>query len=290
MPQVSVVLTARDPGELLARSLASVLGQTLEDIECIVVDDASVVPVESILPVSDPRVRVLRLEESRGVAVARNLGASQARAGLVAFLDHDDTWHPEKLVRQCAAFAEAPDAWFSYTGFDWHFPDGRVMAAPATPIGYRDLLATAMIHMSSVVVRKDAYQAVGGCDPTLLWAQDHDLHLRLLLGPDPLCIPDVLTGYHLHSQNRSARYRRSVAFRKVVIRMHAERARALGDTEALRACEAGLRRADELYAAQALDAARRAHRDGDALGVAQELLHSLRARVRVGTWAQLRNW
>ena len=262
MATVSVVLTAHNPGWFLDRSLASVLDQTLDDIECVIVDDASDIPVESLLSVRDSRVRVVRLERNSGVAVARNVGVAHATSDLVAFLDHDDTWHRDKLARQHAAFEAAPDAWFGYTGFEWRFPDGSVKPDPATPLSYHDLLAWGMIHMSSIMVRTGAYTAVGGCNPTLLWAQDHDLHLRLLMGPAPLCIPEVLSGYHLHGENRSARYRQSVAFRKLVLRMHAQRARSLGDTETLRACERGMRRAEELYAAQAFDAARRARREG----------------------------
>ena len=290
MPQVSVVLTAHNPGEFLSRSLGSVLSQTFEDFECIVVDDASEVPVATLVPSGDPRIRVVRLEENRGVAVARNIGARAARGDLVAFLDDDDTWQPEKLALQVAALARSPEAWFSYTGFEWHFPDGRVAPAPASPIGYRDLLATEMIHQSSIVVRKEVYEALGGCNPTLLWAQDHDLHLRLLLGPAPVVVPNCMSGYYLHGDNHSARYRKSIAFRKLVIRMHAERARALGDAETLRACERGLRRAEELYAAQAFDAARRAHRAGAYVRVADELVRSLAGRLRTGDWGQLRNW
>jgi glycosyltransferase involved in cell wall biosynthesis len=281
VPQVTVVLTAHNPGDFLSRSLGSVLAQTFEDFECIVVDDGSDVPVATLMPDTDPRVRVLRLDQNRGVAVARNLGVSAARGDLVAFLDDDDSWKPEKLALQVAAFAQSPGAWFGYTGFDWHFPDGRVLAAPAVPMGYRDLLASGSIHHSSTMMRKSAYEAVGGSNPTLVLAQDNDLHLRLLLGPAPVVVPDCVSDYHLHGENRSGHYRRSIAFRKLVISMHAERARALGDTETLRVCELAGRRADEEYARQAFDAARQARRDGDRVAMAQELLRSYTTKARV---------
>lgn len=98
--------------------MASALAQTWSDLEVVVVDDASSPPVREF---QDPRVEVVRLSEPCGTAAARNAGIDRSRGELVAFLDDDDEWLPDKTARQAelllaagpelAAVACAYDLW-----------------------------------------------------------------------------------------------------------------------------------------------------------------------------------
>ncbi len=102
-PLVSVVIPTRDRQRLLEQALGSVLAQRYEPIEVVVVDDCSALPLElSPLLARDPRVLLLRSETPLGAGAARNLGASRCRGPLLAFLDDDDRWRPDKLERQVA--------------------------------------------------------------------------------------------------------------------------------------------------------------------------------------------
>src|SRR4051794_37728124 len=102
-PRLSVVIPAKDRIEELERALDSVIAQTERDFEIIVVDDGSEAALEPRIGDAhrDPRLRFLR-QPNAGPAVARNNGVAAARGELVAFLDSDDTWEPQKLERQAA--------------------------------------------------------------------------------------------------------------------------------------------------------------------------------------------
>ena len=99
---VSVVIPVRNGERFINETLASALAQTYEPLEVVVVDDGSTdrtaVVVEAAA-LRDNRIRLFRTQRF-GVASARNFGISQARGGLIAPLDADDLWHPEKIARQ----------------------------------------------------------------------------------------------------------------------------------------------------------------------------------------------
>ena len=100
---ISVIIPTYNRASLLPRALDSVLRQTWEDLEVIVVDDASRDDTPQVMAAcTDPRVRYIRLEKNSGACVARNTGVAQARGEWIAFQDSDDLWLPEKLEKQMA--------------------------------------------------------------------------------------------------------------------------------------------------------------------------------------------
>src|ERR1044071_7041476 len=103
MPRVSVVIPTRDRAHLLQRTLASVLKQSIDSLEVIVVDDASNDAASTAAAAAHPRVRLLRNPEPSGVSVARNRGIAAARGDWIAFCDDDDLWAPSKLQQQLSA-------------------------------------------------------------------------------------------------------------------------------------------------------------------------------------------
>ena len=108
-PTVSVIIPTYNRAHLLPRALESVLAQTFEDLEVLVVDDGSTDGTEAVVTGYDDRVRYLRQPQNAGVSAARNRGLREARGEFVAFLDSDDEWFPEKLARQVERFRELPD-------------------------------------------------------------------------------------------------------------------------------------------------------------------------------------
>ena len=104
-PAVTVVLPTYDREPLLWRSIRSVLDQTYEDFELIIVDDGSTdATAESVARFGDRRLRCIRLAENRGAAAARNVGIRAATGRFIAFQDSDDEWLPSKLERHMRAF------------------------------------------------------------------------------------------------------------------------------------------------------------------------------------------
>jgi glycosyltransferase involved in cell wall biosynthesis len=117
-PLVSVVITTFNRSALVGRAIESVLRQTLDDLELIVVDDCSTDDTMDVVSrIDDPRLSLVRHEVNLGLAEARNSGIRRARGRFVSFLDDDDAWLPEKLAVQIAELdgAEDPDRVLVYS-------------------------------------------------------------------------------------------------------------------------------------------------------------------------------
>jgi glycosyltransferase involved in cell wall biosynthesis len=123
-PQFSVIVTTFNRPEFLSQALRSVLSQTVEDLECIVVDDGGSVPVQ--LP-DDPRVRLVRLTENRGAPASRNAGIDAATGRFVAFLDDDDEFTPGRLAIAAEGLKRAPVAVCWLSQLETGKPGGRVI-------------------------------------------------------------------------------------------------------------------------------------------------------------------
>jgi glycosyltransferase involved in cell wall biosynthesis len=110
-PVVSVIIPAYNCAASLPAALASILAQTFQDWEVLVVDDASPQDLSQTLTpyLADPRFQRVPHVVNRGAAAARNTGLAHARGRFVAFLDADDTWLPSKLQRQLEAVLSQPD-------------------------------------------------------------------------------------------------------------------------------------------------------------------------------------
>ena len=214
-PRVSVLIAAYDAEAFLADTLATALGQRFTDLELLVIDDGSrdgTADVVRRAAAADPRVRLL-VQENRGLSATRNRGVRESRGALVAFLDHDDLWHPDKLALQVAALDRRPDAVLAschsalidraHRCLGWRFggdADGDV---------YAELLVWDMISGGSVaLVRRAALAAAGPFDETLRIREDWDMWIRLArLGPF-VTVPRVLVGYTRQAANESRDYAR----------------------------------------------------------------------------------
>jgi glycosyltransferase involved in cell wall biosynthesis len=128
-PVVSVVIPAFNAARYLGEALDSVFGQTLTDLELVVVDDGSTDETPQVVQGYGSRVRYVR-QPNAGVASARNRGVAESSGRYVAFLDADDVWLPGKLERQLEALAARPSARVCHSDFD-------LMGAGTAPAGLR---------------------------------------------------------------------------------------------------------------------------------------------------------
>ncbi|MFO7894461.1 MAG: glycosyltransferase family A protein [Longimicrobiales bacterium] len=194
-PRVSVVLPTRNRADLLGRAVASALAQTVRDIEVIVVDDASdddTPEAVAALGRADLRVRGIRRPEPGGAPAARNAGIDAARGDVVAFLDDDCLWHPDKLEKQLEALT--PGRGLVYCRHAIRH-DGRWVVegepgAARDPVG--GLLRKNYIGTYSILVRRDLLETIGGFDEVLPRLQDWDLLLRLARHTRFAYVPELL--------------------------------------------------------------------------------------------------
>jgi glycosyltransferase involved in cell wall biosynthesis len=196
-PKVTVVIPAYNRAASVGRAIASVLNQTCQDFEIIVVDDGSTdATAASVAAFADRRIRLLRHERNRGGSAARNTGIRAGSAPFVAFLDSDDEWLATKLERQLEVFERSSGRLgLVYTGADRIFPDGSVSRSiPRRRVDLsRALLTVNVVGETSLgMVRRIALGAIGGFDESLPSSQDMDLWLRICERFDADVVPEAL--------------------------------------------------------------------------------------------------
>lgn len=177
---VSVILPTRNRDDVISAAVESVLAQTHERWELLVVDDGGDDGTASVLErfLDDPRIRYWRIERS-GSAAARNRGIAAASGSLVAFLDSDNTWHPTHLARMVHALEASPTAAWAMSGqVLWDGRTGSVSVRPDRR-SVDTLIAGNFIDLNAVAVRRTVIDAVGGFDESLTRLIDWDLVLRL---------------------------------------------------------------------------------------------------------------
>ncbi|MCB1865445.1 MAG: glycosyltransferase family 2 protein [Chromatiales bacterium] len=185
-PAVSVVIPTYNRAYVLARAVDSVLAQTFQDFELLIVDDGSTDSTAALarryVDLAPDKVRYLT-QPHFNVASARNRGVRHARGELLAFLDSDDQWHPEKLQRQIG-FLERSGVALVHTGRTLTRTPGnrrdRIRSFPQRLArSSRELLSASANVAMTVMVRRAALDRVGLFDEMLNTTQDLDLWLRI---------------------------------------------------------------------------------------------------------------
>jgi glycosyltransferase involved in cell wall biosynthesis len=220
MPRVSVIIPTYNRAALLPRAIDSVLAQTYQDFDIVIVDDGSTDGTRAVVEAyGDPRIRYLGLSKRRGVSAARNAGIAQAAGEWIAFIDSDDEWLPEKLERQLALADADPSLDIIQC---WHIRDVngvRTVALPANPQGKAGfelvLHGWRQCSVIALIVRRSALDAVGGFDEKIPHGEDWDLQYRLdRAGFRYGVVSDALLIYYLgHEQLTQDVVSRQWAFR-----------------------------------------------------------------------------
>ncbi len=182
-PRVSVVIPVYNRQELLNRALASVLQQSYPVESIIVVDDGSVPAINA--PYADPRIEVIRIPHSGMPGKVRNIGIAKVQSPWVAFLDSDDQWLSEKLAQQCKVLEQAhADTLCVFTQEYW-MRKGRLRRAPQPIRDQKDLFSAALqkcvMGPSTAMVQTEALRAIHGFREDLVFAEDYECWIRLLL-------------------------------------------------------------------------------------------------------------
>ncbi|NOT83601.1 MAG: glycosyltransferase family 2 protein [Methylococcaceae bacterium] len=205
---ISVIIPTYNRCEYLQRALQSVISQTAPAFEIIVVDDGSDDGTTTMLAKQFPQISC-HYQPNSGISAARNLGIQQATGDWLAFLDADDTWHPQKLQLQSAALAAAPDYRISHTDEVW-IRKGVQVNPPqkyAKQGGwmFEYCLNLCALSPSTVMIHREVFNVVGLFDTDLPACEDYDLWLRICaIYPVLLLNQKLSTKYGGHADQLSA--------------------------------------------------------------------------------------
>lgn len=213
IPRVSVVIpvycAAAAHKQYLEETLLSVAAQTYRDFEVVIVDDHSPNDPSAIIEDTDglPQIIYISNETNLGHAESRNVGVRAARGEMIALLDHDDIWSPEKLELQVQALDANPDAAMVFCDVRITDPARAHMYVDQKTIPQRPGLAwfvsrpNCVITVSSVLVRKQALMDIGLFDSRYSTCDDFDAWIKILSRAPILHLPRTLAEYRLHEHN-----------------------------------------------------------------------------------------
>jgi glycosyltransferase involved in cell wall biosynthesis len=181
-PLVSVIIPTYNRDWIVGEAIDSVLAQDFSNYELIVVDDGSEDRTPDVLAAYEDRLTVLH-QANGGVSAARNRGIAAAAGRLIAFLDSDDLWLPQKLSAQVNFFAENSDAVICQTEERWVRNGVRVNPKKRhlkfAGMIFERSLALCLVSPSAVMIKKELFDAVGMFDEELPACEDYDLWLRI---------------------------------------------------------------------------------------------------------------
>jgi glycosyltransferase involved in cell wall biosynthesis len=182
LPFFSVVIPAFNRFELLLQAIQSVQKQTFQDFEIIVVDDGSFEPIEVPLADDEARIRVFRHAKNLGAAAARNTGIQAANGTLIAFLDSDDLWLPEKLMRQAELMKIESEIGACVCSYHYETEEGYSLQKIKKPASWLKELAKGcrLSPGSTLVVRRECYAQTGYYDLSFPRHEDYDWLLRFI--------------------------------------------------------------------------------------------------------------
>ena len=209
MSLVSVLIPTFNREELVERAVMSVLNQTYENLECLVIDDASTdKTLEVLKSIDDKRLKVISLESNRGVSYARNTGFQQASGDYIALLDSDDEWLRDKLEKQLPLLNEYP---LVHGEEIWIRNGKRVNQKKVHKKSggniFERCLHLCLISPSASIMRRELYKEMNGFREDFPVCEDYELWLRVTCKYDVGFISEpVITKYGGHSDQLSRKY------------------------------------------------------------------------------------
>lgn len=208
MEKISVVIPTYNREKTILRALQSVLDQSYEVHEVIVVDDASSDGTQNLIEsVKDERIKYVKLEQNGGPSNARNTGARMASGDWIAFQDSDDCWDKNKLEKQMEHLSNHPEYAMIYCMYRLYIDDAEGVLVPQQPFAevmegdmFHTLLVKNTIGTPTMLVNKKRFMDIGGFSTDYKALEDWEFVIRFakenLIGfvPEPLMNAYLLEG------------------------------------------------------------------------------------------------
>jgi len=222
-PLVSIIIPTYNRNNTLERAIKSAIGQTYQDFEIIIIDDASTEsPEELVASFKDSRIKLFCHESNKGANAARNTGIKLSSGKYIAFLDSDDEWFPEKLECQIKHLEKLPvKVGAHYSGLIVVSSEGVVLGR-RIPSASGDILSKLFAGncigpLSTLMVRRSALDHAGPFDEQLPSSQDWDFCIRIAQYYHFSFTKKLLTRYHLSSDSITKNFMSKALGRRMII-------------------------------------------------------------------------
>ena len=211
MLKVSVIIPTYNQSTLLSEAIKSVLSQTFTDYELIIIDDESTDNTKEIVADYQKDTDKIRyvFQKNGGPSAARNTGIKKSNGEYIAFLDHDDLWLPDKLMKQVKFLDNNMN--YAMVFADVYEFNGNIITEEKKlreidrrhMSGYilKYLILRCFIPSPSVMIRKSIVKEIGYFDTRFLFSQDWDYYIRVARKHEIGFLDEVLVGYRRHSGN-----------------------------------------------------------------------------------------
>ena len=210
----TVVIPLFNKERHIERAVRSVINQTFQDFEIIVVDDGSTDnSVEEVLKIKDNRIKLIK-QKNGGVSSARNKGIDESRFEYIAFLDADDAWKPNFLESINGVIEQYPKAGAYCTSYDIKRENEGLIASPnfvnfkedwdgVIDDYFKYALIAPLISASSVVIPKSVFICLGGFPVMIKRGEDLDMWIRIALNYDIIYLNRICATYYQNADNRA---------------------------------------------------------------------------------------
>lgn len=210
MPLFSVLIPAYNHAPFLADAVESVLNQTCQDFEIIIVDDASIDDTSRVVAgFTDPRIQYIVHPHNKGLSATRNTGIRASKGELIAFLDSDDWYHPQKLELHADFFQKNPEIGVTYNAryeLNHSSKTIREIWRPPTQVDLSDFVQGFPFAPSDMILRRDELFKTGLLDESIqLYGEDLYLYCKLAINGCKFASVDRVLNYRRYFSDKKYR-------------------------------------------------------------------------------------
>ncbi len=208
--KVSVILPAYNGEKYLGQAIESMLNQTFNNFELIIINDGSTDSTEEIIKsYNDKRIKYIKTPKNLGLIKSLNIGIKNSQSEYIARMDQDDISFPYRLKKQVEYLDKHPEiievgSWAETINEEGKHVGYYKPGCNFILIKYEMLFGNIMMH-PSIMMRKDNIAAIGGYDDAAINVEDYDVHLKFLKNGQIAIMPDILIQYRHHPESITSR-------------------------------------------------------------------------------------
>jgi glycosyltransferase involved in cell wall biosynthesis len=230
-PTISIIITTMNRPHLIERSIESILRQTYQDYEIIIVDSSTDDETERIVnnfQLLEKRIKFFQYHEKKGIAAARNFGIKNSKAEYIAFQDDDDEWLPDKIAKQMEIFKNCTSdshVGIVYTGF-YTFENGQRYYVPKEEVRiregdiYKELLKGNFVSTQTMLIHTRCFEKVGLFNECLPSLEDWEFAIKVSKFFNFRIVDEPLVNAYIQPDSNSRNVDESVISLEIIINEH----------------------------------------------------------------------